>query len=386
MENFTFYQPVRLYFGPGKLSALSEILKELNIKRAILVCDPFLRDRAEKITNTCPEILGFFSEIEPNPQLAGAKAAAELAREKDAEAIIGMGGGSTMDTAKFAAAAAFFERTAEECYEQVRFAEKRPKVIAVPTTAGTGSEVTQVSVMSRGEEKKTMNNPAFMPAAAIVDPELMLTVPPKTTMMTGLDALAHALEGFWSIHHQPICDLYAEEAIRLIYNNLERAFKDGQDLEARTNMAYAALLAGLAFGQPKTAGCHACSYPLSQDYHLPHGEACAFTLDSFVVINYSPRLDDMLHRAGLKNGVDDLIRFIPKMRQMAGLRCTLPELGEEVDVDKLASDCAAHPLMQNNPVKLTKEDLLKLFDSRDFLLIDGELVRPDRRKGKTPQH
>ena len=362
MNEFVFYQPVRLYFGAGRLETLPDILKELGVSRAILVCDPFLREKAEELRKKWPFILDIFSEIEPNPQLRGAEAAAKMACALDAEAIIGMGGGSTMDTAKFAAATAMAELSPDECYERVCFAEKRLKVIAIPTTAGTGSEVTQVSVMSRGEEKKTMNNPAFMPAAAVVDPCLMLTVPPRTTMITGLDALSHALEGFWSVNHQPICDLYAEEAVRLVLQNLEKSFRDGSDLEARSHMAYAALLAGLAFGQPKTAGCHACSYPLSQDYHLPHGEACAFTLDCFVRINTSPRMEEMLRRAGLPGGSEELVGRIRTLKEMAGLRTRLSDLGE-VDLDKLAADCEAHPLMRNNPVKMSVADLRAMFEA-----------------------
>ena len=223
MNEFVFAQPVRLYFGAGRLDTLSDILKELGVSKAVMVCDPFLRAKAEELRKKCPVIMDIFSDVEPNPQLRGAEAAALMARELQAEAIIGMGGGSTMDTAKFAAATALSELPIDVCYEQARFAEKRLLVIAIPSTAGTGSEVTQVSVMSRGEEKKTINNPVFMPAAAVVDPCLMLTVPPRQTMMTGLDALSHALEGFWSVNHQPICDLYAEEAIRLVLQNLREA-------------------------------------------------------------------------------------------------------------------------------------------------------------------
>ena len=134
-------------------------------------------------------------------------------------------------------------------------------------------------------------------------------MPPRTTMNTGLDAMAHALEGYWSKNHQPISDLMAIEAVRLILENLERAYRDGGDLEARGNMAYAALLGGLSFALPKTAASHACSYPLSEDYHLPHGEACAFTLDSFVRINADERLEHLCPRAGL-SGTEELAERI----------------------------------------------------------------------------
>ena len=360
MNEFVFYQPVRLYFGAGRLETLPEILKELGVSRAILVCDPFLREKAEELRKKWPVILDIFSEIEPNPQLRGAEAAAKMARALDAEAIIGMGGGSTMDTAKFAAATAMAELSPDECYERVCFAEKRLKVIAIPTTAGTGSEVTQVSVMSRGSEKRTINNPLFMPTAAIVDPSLTMTVPPRTTMNTGLDALAHALEGFWSVNHQPIADLFAVEAVRIIMENLETAWRDGSNKEARGNMLYASLLAGLAFSNPRTAGCHGCSYPLSEDYHLPHGEACAFTLDSFVRINADERLESLCRKAGL-TGTDELAERIAALKKLAGLRTRLSDLGE-VDMDKLCHDCAVHVLMNNNPVKMDEAALREMFE------------------------
>ena len=239
--------------------------------------------------------------------------------------------------------------------------ERRLPVIAVPTTAGTGSEVTQVSVVSHGTEKKTINNPAFMPAAAIVDPVLTLGVPPRTTMNTGLDAMAHALEGYWSKNHQPIPDLMAVEAVRLILENLEKTWRDGSDLEARTNMSRAALLGGLSFALPKTAASHACSYPLSEDYHLPHGEACAFTLDSLVRINADARLEELCSRVGL-SGTEELAERIRALKKLGGLRSRLSDLGE-VDLDKLCRDCAAHPLMNNNPVKLDEAALHRMFEA-----------------------
>ena len=199
-----------------------------------------------------------------------------------------------------------------------------------------------------------------MPRAAIVDPELTLGVPPRTTMNTGLDAMAHALEGYWSRNHQPISDLAAVEAVRLILENLERAWRDGSDLEARTNMALAALLGGLSFALPKTAASHACSYPLSEDYHLPHGEACAFTLDSLVRINADERLEHLCRAVGLKD-TEELAQRIAALKKLGGLRTRLSELGE-VDMDKLCHECAVHPLMNNNPVPMDAAALRAMFD------------------------
>ncbi len=362
-SEFIYAQPVKIFFGPGQFARLGAVLDELGIDRAVLVCGRHFASEAEKLQTIDGRIAAVFSRVEQNPQLAGIEETAALCRETGARAVIGVGGGSSLDTAKFAAAVAPNPGTAEDYYRGRRAldAGSRLRILAVPTTAGTGSEVTQVSVVSCGQEKKTINHPAFMPTAAIVDPLLTLGVPPRTTMNTGLDALAHALEGYWSRNHQPIPDLMAVEAVRLILENLERAWRDGNDLEARSALSYAALLGGLSFALPKTAASHACSYPLSEDYHLPHGEACAFTLDSFVHINADPRLEELCRRAGL-TGTAELAERIRVLKELGGLRRRLSDLGE-VDLPKLCRDCAAHPLMGNNPVPMDEAALREMFEA-----------------------
>ena len=362
MNNFVYSQPVKIWFGAGKMKELGTVLDELGVQKAVLVCGHHVRPHAQQLQQKEQRICAIFSEVEPNPQLSGAIKTADLARENGADAVIGIGGGSSIDTAKFAAAIACGGGDPEAIYHgELPFPEKRLTIIAVPTTAGTGSEVTQVSVMSHGKEKRTINNPVFMPRAAIVDPEMTLSVPPRTTMNTGLDALAHALEGYWSVNHQPISDLMAIEAVRTILTNLETTWREPGNLEARSQMAYASLLGGLSFALPKTAASHACSYPLSEDHHLPHGEACAFTLDSFVRINADERLEALCHAVGL-SGTSDLAERIRQLKKMAGLRMHLADLGE-VDIDKLCHDCAVHPLMNNNPVKLSVEQLREMFEA-----------------------
>ncbi|MCR5577119.1 MAG: iron-containing alcohol dehydrogenase [Oscillospiraceae bacterium] len=362
VDSFFYKQPVKIWFGAGKFRQLGEILGELGCKKCVLVCGRHFAPEARAMMEEIPCIAAVFGEVEQNPQLSGAAETVRLAREVGADAIVGVGGGSSMDTAKFAAAAAPGDRDAIDYYtEKVPFPAKPLTIVAVPTTAGTGSEVTQVSVMSHGKEKRSINNPLFMPTAAIVDPLLTLSVPQRTTMNTGLDAMAHALEGYWSRNHQPLADLFAIEAVRLILENLETAWRDGSNLEARTNMLYASMVAGLAFSNPRTAGSHACSYPLSEDYHLPHGEACAFTLDSFVRINADERLEYLCRRAGL-SGTEELAQRIAALKELGGLRRRLSDLGE-VDMDKLCRDCAAHVLMNNNPVKMDEAALREMFEA-----------------------
>ena len=357
---FLYTQPVKIRFGCGSRRELPAVLASLGADRALVVCDRFLRPAVEQMQREIPAIAAIFSDIEENPQLSGVTASVGLIRAYNVGAVIGIGGGSTMDTAKFAAAIATESDDPLPYFKGERpFPASRLPMIAMPTTAGTGSEVTQVSVMSNGREKKTINNPVFMPTCAIVDPELTVTVPPRTTMNTGLDAMAHALEGYWSKNHQPISDLCAIEAVRLVLENLETAYRDGSNMKARENMSLAALLGGMSFALPKTAGSHACSYPLSEDYHLPHGEACAFTLDSFVRINADERLETLCRRVGL-SGTDELAERIHALKVLGGLRTHLRDLGE-VDLDKLCSDAAKHPLMQNNPVAMDAAALRRMF-------------------------
>ena len=359
---FLYRQPVKIRFGCGSIRSLGGEIRSIGATRCLVVCDRFLRPAVEAMQKEIPEIAAVFSDVEENPQLRGVIEAAKLVREPHADAVVGIGGGSTMDTAKFTAAIARENADALACFRGgIPFPKTRFPMIAVPTTAGTGSEVTQVSVISCGREKKTINDPVFMPTLAIVDPELTLTVPPRTTMNTGLDAMAHALEGYWSKNHQPISDLCAIEAVRLVLENLETAYRDGSNLAARENMSLAALLGGMSFALPKTAGSHACSYPLSEDYHLPHGEACAFTLDSFVRINADERLETLCKKAGL-SGTEELAERIKTLKKLAGLRMTLADLGE-VDMDKLCRDAAKHPLMRNNPVAMDEAALRNMFEA-----------------------
>ena len=361
VNDFIYTQPVRIYFGEGQFARLGEILDELKIRRCVIACGRHFAPTAEALKETVPAVCAVFGGVEANPQLSGAEETARLARECEADAVIGIGGGSSLDTAKFAAAIALGEGSAEDYYRaRLPFPAQRLPMIAVPTTAGTGSEVTQVSVMSCGKEKKTINNPVFMPLAAVVDPALSASVPPRTTMNTGLDAMAHALEGYWSKNHQPISALMAIESVRLILANLETAWRDGGNREARRNMAFAALLGGLSFALPKTAASHACSYPLSEDYHLPHGEACAFTLDSLVRINADERLEYLCRAVGL-SGTEELAGRIRELKALGGLRSRLSDLGQ-VDLDKLCHDCAVHGLMANNPVPMDEKALRAMFE------------------------
>ena len=197
VHDFVYSQPVKIYFGEGKFAKLGTILDDLGLQRCVIACGRHFAPTAQEMQEKDSRIVAVFGGVEQNPQLSGVAETCRLARETKADAVIGIGGGSAIDTAKFAAAIAPGDGEALEYYRGEKpFPAERLTIIAVPTTAGTGSEVTQVSVVSHGTEKRTINNPVFMPTVAIVDPVLSSTVPPRTTMNTGLDAMAHALEGY----------------------------------------------------------------------------------------------------------------------------------------------------------------------------------------------
>ena len=235
----------------------------------------------------------------------------------------------------------------------------------MPTTAGTGSEVTPFAVLDDTEQgvKGPIAADAFYPLLAIVDPALTFSLPKTITAATGLDALSHAMEGYWSRNHQPLCDSMAMESGRLIFKYLPAVYENPADETARGAMSYAALLAGMAFQLPKNAMVHACSFPLSNRFHMPHGTACAFTLEFALKLNTPAtdgRMEAFVAYCGFE-GVDAMADAIQKLKRDGGLPCTLAEAGIPADaVDVLIRE-SFHPLMNNNPVQVTEDDLYRMY-------------------------
>ncbi|HNR30258.1 MAG TPA: iron-containing alcohol dehydrogenase, partial [Candidatus Hydrogenedentes bacterium] len=200
---------------------------------------------------------------------------------------------------------------------------------------------------------------------AVVDPELTYSLPLFVTACTGLDALCHAMECYWSRNHQPMCDLLAKEAARLIFRSLETACTRPNDTGARADMAYAALIAGIAFQLPKNAMVHACSYPLSTRFHLCHGAACAFTLEFAVRLNaphMGRRLEAFAAYCGFAD-IDAMVRRIRELKRIGGLPCTLAEANIPKDAVGALIDGSFHPLIKNNPKEVTREDLEAMYAS-----------------------
>lgn len=371
--SWDYIQPVNIKFGEGMLGRMKEIAEEMGLKKGILVSDPFfaqngLADRLMKENEGL--LVCMYSQISPNPEVTEVDACAALMKEKEVEFTVALGGGSALDCAKAASTICFTEDSIRKYHGTgVELPKKHLPIIAIPTTAGTGSEVTCVSVLSDHElgKKGPINNNNFYPAVALIDPELTYTLPPYMTASCGIDVLCHAVEGFWSKGHQPICDALALHASQLVFENIRTVYNDPQNKEARARMAEASVIAGLAFTLPKTTSSHACSFPLTNILHIPHGEACGLTLDYFARINAAdpvegPRINRFAQKLGFKD-MNDMADAIAQLKKDLKLRTDLKEFNlTDEQVAELVRG-SKHPNMLNNPVEITEEMLDKMYQS-----------------------
>jgi alcohol dehydrogenase len=367
MNPWTFALPTAITFGNGVVLQIPAIAAKLG-KRPIWVTDRgFSRLPAFAAVRARIPDAPVFDDVTPDPAVASVDALAARLRADRHDVVIAVGGGSAMDCAK---AAAHIAPRGPASIRAIHSGGAQPgaaglPVIAVPTTAGTGSEVTPIAVLNDDEKqvKGPIAGDALYPAHAVVDPELTYGLPLAVTAATGLDALAHAIEGYWSRNHQPFCDVLAVEAARLICANLPRVVREPGDTDARAAMSLAATMAGAAFQRPKTALVHACSYPLSARYHLAHGAACAFTLEEAIRLNapaMDGRMEAFVRAAGL-DGIEALIAMIRDVKRLGGMPRTLREAGiGPADIPRLARE-SMHPILNNNPRPMTAVDLEAMY-------------------------
>lgn len=370
--NWEYRQPVRILFGNGMIKQLPREIIRFGGKRGLLVTSPSFvkRGMAQQIVADAEGLLvEVFSGVSANPDVKECDACAEVLRAQQCDFVVALGGGSVMDCAK---AAATICLTDEKITAYVGTVKAVPQahlpIIAAPTTAGTGSEITSVSVLSDHERgvKAAFSSDGFYPALAIVDPELTYTVPPYMTACTGFDVICHAIEAYWGMHHQPLCDTLAVRALKLALTNLEKAYHSPNDAEAREKMAEASVTAGLAFALPKTSAPHACSYPLTNFYHIPHGEACILTMSHFMRYNAfngaGERVDGLAQLVGFPNA-DALASELERMRQATGMRMDLRDLHLDGEQLERLVQASKHPNLLNNPVPVTEEFLRMMYRS-----------------------
>ncbi len=370
--NWNYTQPVEIIFKTGGLNELGALCTARGYSTGVLVCDPFfvgsgLADRT--VAASGGRLVAIYSDVTPNPRTTEVDACAALLRKTGADFAVALGGGSSIDCAKAACAIAGAAKPVAAYHTGgTALPGNGLPLVAVPTTAGTGSEATSVAVLTDPDKgtKAPLGHPSLFPKIALIDPALTVSLPPYVTAYSGLDALSHALESFWSRGHQPICDAVALSAARLVFEWLPCAYTNGADITAREKMCEASILAGLAFALPKTAASHAISYPLTNVYGIPHGEACAFTLDSLCVINAGAeggRLNVFARQLGFADASAMGTR-IEEMKKSMGMRCTLEAAGiPKGDLPKLAQ-LSKHPNLDNNPVALDEAALIQLFLSK----------------------
>lgn len=369
---WNYYNPVKVVFGTGKLEELASIMDENNMSDALIVADPFTHRSgvAEQIKAYAKgRILDIVSDVEPNPTCENVDACAAKARAIGAKSIIALGGGSAMDCAKSTAAAVAMDCTGFELLKGKKIEAALP-LIAIPTTAGTGSEAGWGAVLSNhatNEKIAIFGNPIF-PKLSIVDPVLTYTVPPAITASTGLDVIAHSLDAMCSVRHNPISDALAVKAAKLAFENLMAAFEDGNNAVARENMAMASNIAGYAFSNTGTTGSHACSYLLTAKYRVPHGEACALTLDAWFkrAAEVRPEINELAQMMGFADAAAAADR-ITELKKATGMRMTLTAMGvpdTEEAMEELVANAAASGNMINDINKATKETIREVYTSR----------------------
>lgn len=369
-----FDLPVKIEFGSGKRKNIKNYIDAINGKRGVLVSSKtFVKNGVaeEFVKNSNGTIKGIFSDVRPNPTTDNVNDCVKLMRELDADFAVALGGGSPMDCCKAACAIARGNDIINPYHSGGKAikAEEAIPMIAFATTSGTASEVTNIAVLTDTglNLKDPMNDQAMYPKIAVIDPELTLTVPPQVTASTGLDVLAHAVESYWSVLRQPICSACSVHSARLVFEWLEKAYNNPNDITAREKMAEASIVAGVAFSHPRTTGSHACSFPLTNIYSVPHGEACAFTLDYFIKLNAKRadsdgRLAQLAEFCGFGSAFE-MADEITAMKKRMGMRSRLSEIGCVTDeqINEL-TDKSMSMLMKRNPVELTKEDILQMYN------------------------
>lgn len=366
-----FYQPTDIVFGEGERRSIGALMKAKGLGNALLVADPAADQLgyAQQLIDAAEgRIVAMTSDVAPNPTVDNVDNGIRMVKENGATCVVAIGGGSAMDCAKATAAAVASGYIARDLMEGKPIQDALP-VIAIPTTAGTGSEVTAGAVLSdpSRNEKIAIFGPSIFPKLSIVDPELTYSCPKRVTASSGTDVLMHALDALSSVKANPATDVLAVAAAKLVLQNLEQVVDHPDDQEARRNMSQASLLAGLAFSQTGTTGSHACSYVLTARYHLPHGEACAFTADSWLLINAKarPALNGFAKELGY-DSAESLSVHINTLKKKFGMAMTLADAGiRSENIPDVVIECLkAKGNLLNNVAQVDANALQSIFESK----------------------
>ncbi len=381
-KTFTITQPTRLTFGAGAVDTLATVARGFGGSKALLVVDPGLAKAGLLAQITAPlerDKFPFevYDQIAPEPGLKLADNGCKLAKKAKCDCVIGVGGGSAMDVAK---AVSILLTNGGKAEDYVGLGKiKKPGVpkIMVPTTAGTGAEVTFTAVFinEKTKSKGGMNGDPLYPEAAVLDPLLTLSMPPHVTAATGIDAFIHAVEAYLSTQAHPISDMYALEAIELISRNLPLAYAHGDNLEARSNMLLGSLLGGKALATAGVGLVHAMSYPLGGMFGIPHGLANAVLLPFVVQYNlignpgkYAAVAEVMGYDTSdlpIREAGNLAVEAIYNLCQDVGIPGSLADLGIPVEKLEEMADIAltVKRPVENNPRKPTRDEIIQVYQS-----------------------
>lgn len=368
--------PTAYKLGSGRIKELADACKSLGMKKPLLVTDRGLASMA--ITTNALDILeaaglgrAIFSEVDPNPNELNLEAGVKVYKDGGHDGVVAFGGGSGLDLGKAIAFMAGQTRPVWD-FEDIGDWWTRANsdgiapIVAVPTTAGTGSEVGRASVITNSvtHVKKIIFHPKFLPGVVIADPELTVGMPKVITAGTGMDAFAHCLEAYSSPFYHPMSQGIALEGMRLVKEYLPRAYKDGTDIEARTNMMAAAAMGAVAF-QKGLGAIHSLSHPLGAVYNTHHGMTNAVVMPAVLRFNRSA-IEDKIERAaaylGIEGGFDGFYNFVLELRKELGVPENLTAMGIGKDrIDELTAAAIEDPSCGGNPVPMTLENTKQLF-------------------------
>lgn len=380
MGIFSFRAAGEIVFGIGAIQQAGNLVKRHGGKKVLLVVDPgFARcGRLPKVTGALEKeglSVVVFDAVEAEPRVEIADECASAGRKERCDFVLGVGGGSAMDTAKAAAVLVTNEGRAKD-YQGLDKVPKPglPKGM-VPTTAGTGSEVTFTAVFVNVDERKKagINSPFLYPEMSILDPELTLDLPPAVTASTGMDALTHAIESYTSKAANPVSEIFSKKAIRLIGQSLRQAVNHGSDLTARSDMLLGSLLAGIGLANAGVTAAHSLAYPLGGAYRIPHGVANALLLPAVMAYNVFHCVEKL---AWVAAGMGEKVEGISD-REAAILAVeSVKRLAKDIEVPQRLSDLGipqaaipgmaeealkvARPL-ENNPRPVSLEDAVHIY-------------------------
>lgn len=375
MQAFDFATTHELKVSAGAVQHLAQLCRDRGAKRVMLVTDPGIRStpllapiEADFQAHALP--LTVFDQVSADPAQSVVLSAAAKAKAEKVDTIIGFGGGSSMDVAKLVALLAHPQTTQplEAMYGVGLATGPRLSLIQIPTTAGTGSEVTPVAIVTTGETTKAgVVAPVLLPDLAILDAQLTLGLPAHVTAATGIDAMVHAIEAYTSAHKKnPYSDMLAKEALRLLSGNLATAVKQGDNLAAREACLLGAMMAGQAFANAPVAAVHALAYPLGGHFHIPHGLSNSLVLPEVLRFNAAEAQREYAQLAEVITGTasaEALIDYMCALIDEVGLPKRLREAGVTEDaLPMLAADAMLQQrLLVNNPREVTENDALTIY-------------------------